>query len=200
MRRPVDHAAARGGRKQGPDAATDVPLLRIPTSVEEVNARWLEAALGVTDPGLKVESAEVTASLGGACTKLRVALRTNRSNFPERVIVKGCLEPHSRGMTAAQSWEVRAYRDVVPRLDGIQTAQIFFAAVDERQEGILVMEDLALRGARCLRAVEPIASFELAARFVDGLASLHARFWDAAELADGGPFAWAPSDTTMIGE
>jgi hypothetical protein len=166
-------------------------LIDIPRTIEEVDARWLGEALGRTHPGLVVESAKVVQSLGGACTKLRVEIETNRADFPRTVIVKGCFEPHARSMTGPQLFEALAYRELVPRLSGVQTARIFFLQADEARDSAIIMEDLNLRGAHCLRALEPIEDFALAARFVDAMAKLHSYTWNSAELGDDGPFAWA---------
>jgi hypothetical protein len=78
---------------------------------------------------------------------------------------------------------------VVPSF-GVDTVKILFAQGDEADGAIMIMEDLALRGVTCLRAVEPIEDFRLAAGFLSEIARIHARWWDAPELADGGSLDW----------
>jgi len=174
------------------DAGRMTRTVHIPRTIEDVDAAWLTAAMSIDRPGLRVESAQVLQSLGGACTKLRVALQTNRPDVPETVIVKGCLEPHSQRMNHMQVREVDAYSRLVPQLRDVETVRCFFVGDDGAGRAALVMEDLNARGAVCLRAQEPIADRALAERFVDLIARLHAHWWDSPLLADDGPFAWCP--------
>jgi hypothetical protein len=167
--------------------------LAIPKTIDGVDARWLTEALSVTDPGLVVESATVLKSLGGACTKLRVEVKANRPELPQTVIVKGCFEPHTHRMLRMQMLEANVYARVVPKLSGIQTVRTYFAQADEGQGAALILEDLDLRGARCLRALQPITDFELASRFVAALARLHSQWWNSSELGPKGMFTWVPS-------
>jgi hypothetical protein len=170
-------------------AATAAAVV-IPEDIAGIDADWLTRALGARDPGIVVDRAEIVQSLGGACTKLRVALRTNRDDFPATVIVKGCLEPHGKGMKGLQTKEARYYNEVIPRLD-VPTVHCFFAQGDTEAGSALIMEDLDLRGVRCLRTADPMGR-ELAMAFVDVLARLHARWWDDPILADDGAFGWIP--------
>ena len=160
----------------------------IPKDIAAVNAGWLTDALSTAEPGLLVYSAEVLESLGGACTKLRVRLETNRPDFPATVIVKGCLEPHCEYMKEPLLREVRNYR-VVPSL-GVESVKLLFSQGDEDDGAIMVMEDLTLRGAKCLRTVEPITDFSLMAKFLQTIARIHATWWNSPDLSDGGSLSW----------
>jgi hypothetical protein len=179
-----------------------IDTLAIPDSIAAIDAEWLTDALSTTHPGLEVRSAEVLDSLGqGGCTKLRVALHTNRPGFPPTVIVKGCLEPQTEHMKKIQRNEVRYYEQVVPGL-GVETVEILFSHADENN-GILVMEDLALRGVMCLNALDPITDFRLAADFLGEIARIHARWWEAPELAEGDALGWVPGpgpSTYVVGK
>jgi aminoglycoside/choline kinase family phosphotransferase len=166
--------------------------LNIPETPDQVDAAWLTGALSRNYPGLVVEEAEILNSLGGACTKLRVALRTNWPDFPRSVIVKGCFEPHTRAMMPLQLREAYAYERVVPRLSGIHSIRALFVGQAEGARAALILEDLDLRGVHCLRALEPIDDFELAGRFIDALARLHSHWWNSPEISDGGAFNWIP--------
>ena len=168
---------------------TAVRPVPVPKDIAGVDAAWLTQALQGAFPGIEVERAEVVKNFGGASTKLRVELQTNRPDFPPTVVVKGCFEPHSKTMRAVQLLEVQAYTGLVGEL-GVETIRVFFGGLDEEGWGALIMEDLDLRGVTCLRAVEPIASFETAAAFLDETARIHARWWGAPELADEGAFGW----------
>jgi hypothetical protein len=171
-------------------ASSSTAAIPIPEDIAGVDAAWLTLALGSSDPGLVVEHAEVVQSLGGACTKLRVALQTNRDGFPPTVIVKGCLEPHGKGMMRLQTAEANFYNKVIPRLD-VPTVHCFFAQGNLELGSALIMEDLDLRGVRCLRTTDPM-DYRLALAFIDVLARLHARWWDDPILADDGELGWIP--------
>lgn len=166
--------------------------IKLPTTPEEVDAEWLTRALGHSRPGFVVEHAEALRSLGGACTKLRLAVRTNDPDFPPTLIVKGCFEPYAREtMLDWQLKEARSYARIVPHLPGVEHIQCFFVQDDETEGSALVMEDLDLRGVTCLKAQEPIASIEIAADFLTSLAQVHARWWQASELQDEQMFGFA---------
>src|SRR5262249_53161879 len=141
-------------RGLGGDIPGQTRRIDLPKTIADVDARWLTEALGVADPGIAVSEARVLKSLGGACTKPRVALTTNRPEFPKTVIVKGCLESHSGSMRPMQLREIDTYTRIVPLMSGIQTVKCYFAQRDEEVGGVLILEDLDARGARCLRAVE----------------------------------------------
>jgi len=66
---------------------------------------------------------------------------------------------------------------------------------DGEGRALVVLEDLCLRDVRFLTLQEPI-SFNLAKRFIEGLARFHACWWNAPDL--GTRFSWAP-DTSEEG-
>jgi hypothetical protein len=72
---------------------------------------------------------------------------------------------------------------------GVETVEMFFTQGDEDGAAI-IMEDLAVRGACCLRTIEPITEFKVMADFLEAAARIHAVWWDRPEVADDGPFSW----------
>ena len=166
--------------------------LRVPTTLKEVDSVWLSDALSRNFSGLVVRDAQLLDNIGGACTKLRVALQTNDAHFPRSVIVKGCFEPHTEAMTALQLRDAYAYQRVVPRVPGVNSIRALFLGQSIDRRAALILEDLDIRGAHCMRALEPISDFDLACKFMDALARLHACWWGSAEIYDGGQFDWIP--------
>jgi hypothetical protein len=85
--------------------------------------------------------------------------------------------------------EVRFYTEIRPELD-IEAPRAFGGAFDEgsRRFGIL-MEDLALRGARFPDATGEL-SLDSLRDLLANLARLHARFWESPRFA--GDLAWLP--------
>lgn len=167
----------------------------VPRSIDAVTADWMTRALSSAEADLVVNSVHSVEVIRGASSKVRIALRTNRNDFPTTVIVKAGFEQHSKGMKYMHRNEMHAYRDLVPTLD-VNTPHCFFAGIDPDGHSVVVLEDLALRNVHFLHLQRPL-SFTLAAAFLDRLARIHARWWGAAELRSE-PFEWVP-DTSEKG-
>jgi len=161
----------------------------VPHAMEEVTPDWLTRVLSRDIPGLVVQGMEVVGFIHGASTKARVKLRTNRNDAPVSLIVKAGFEPHSHLMRAMHDNEIHAYRDLIPTLE-VNAPRCFFADRDAAGHSVVLLEDLDQREARFLSLLEPIA-FDLAARFLEALARVHARWWGAERLRDD-RFAWTP--------
>jgi hypothetical protein len=102
-------------------------------------------------------------------------------------MVKGGFGQHRELMADIYALEVRAYRDVLPRLD-IEHPACWFAADDpENRQHLLVLEDLALRGVKICR-VQQTLSFDETAGFLDTLAQVHAKWWGSDEFQPNGEF------------
>lgn len=167
---------------------TGAPL---PDDLSGVSAEWLTQVLGEHAPGLIVDDVAVTDVVHGACTKVRLALRTNRNDYPSSVLMKAGFEAHSPNMRAMHVNEYHAYCDLFPTV-ALNTPRCLGAAMGGEGKALVILEDLCMRNVHFLSLQTPI-SFDLAARFLEGLAKLHAHWWNAPELDER--FAWAP-DTT----
>ncbi len=164
--------------------------IEIPRTIADVTPQWLTQAFRQRRPDITVRKADILANLGGACTKLRMKLETSDPEFPETVIVKGCLEPHSDEMLPWQYREAAVYERILPEIDGLETVNCHFVQAHEELGSAIIMEDLNRRNITCRNAIEPITSFELAADYLENLARLHARWWNSAELLDKSRFGF----------
>lgn len=154
----------------------------LPVTLEEITPTWLTAALGT--PVRHVEVADV---IRGTCTKIR--LRLDADGIPETVILKGGFEGHSRQLTFVLMTEALGYRDLLAN-SGLNTPTCYFADYDEeRRQGIVVMEDLARRGAVFGDPMQPRAP-ELVARSLSLLARFHAQTWGCSEFTAGDRLGW----------
>lgn len=162
----------------------------LPTSLDQITPAWLTEALQRDNPDIEVDSVAIVDAAHGACTKVRLGVRTNRNDFPSTLLMKIGLEPHSGVMASMHVNEYQAYRDLIPTVD-LNTPRCFAAECDETGRAMVILEDLCLRDVRFLSLQEPIG-FDLAKRFLDGLARLHAHWWDAPELA-ASRFDWVPT-------
>lgn len=169
--------------------------LALPVEISGITRDWLEAALRVRAPGIGLRDARILDVIHGTCTKIRIALDPDAAGraagIPERVILKGGFEAHSRAMHYMHGQEVRAYADVAPH-SPLRMPASWFAGYDPAaQQGIVIMEDLVARGVTFLHPQRPRAPDEVARRLTV-LARHHALFWESPEFAPGGRFDWAP--------
>jgi hypothetical protein len=167
----------------------------LPVSMEDINREWLTKALRVRVPGAEVQDCRVLHVLHGTCTKIRFQLQLNeagrRAGIPERVILKGGFEPHSRTIISVLENEAHAYCDVFTRLP-LNTPACYFSDFDvARRQGITIMEDLLARGVSFCNPLVPQTREQVAQR-LGVLAGFHARTWNTPEFAPGGSWHWVP--------
>lgn len=168
-------------------------FLPLPLTLAEIDADWLTRALRVWAPGVTVLASEIVEVIPGTCTKIRVRLEMDeagrRAGIPEVVFLKGGFEDHSRLMYHMHVSEVRAYRDVQPVLNLPSPACYFAGCDEERQQGIVILEDLARRGVTFCHPRVP-QTREAVVRRLSELARFHALTWGSAELEPGGRWDW----------
>jgi len=162
--------------------------MKLPANVDEITPQWLTGLLAEREPGLVVDSVSIVDVVPGACTKVRIAARTNRNDFPSTVMMKAGFEAHSHGMWQMHVNEYHAYADLMPTVD-FNAPKCYGAAMDDKGRALVILEDLCLRDVKFLSLQAPIG-FDLAKRFLEGLARLHARWWNAPDLNTR--FSWAP--------
>lgn len=164
--------------------------MRIPETVEELNADWLRSALRLGRLDLDVVDAQIVEVMQGTCTKIRVALSYGGGPAgPATMILKGGFASHSAAFLDMHETEMRFYRDIAPRIS-LSTPRCFFAGVDpDSRRSAVLIEDLDARGVRWLTALEPL-SWRDEVAFIDALAALAAEWWNSPELAPDGTFDW----------
>ena len=163
----------------------------LPLTPDEISASWLSNALGVAHPGVKVETIEQTDIMWGTGTKVFLTVSYNdagqAAGLPERLCIKAGLAEHREAMLFLYRLEARFFSEIAPQLD-IHVPHCLFAAYDD-QQGLVILEDLRDANAEILKVQRPINQQE-AERFMEGLATLHARWWNAPEIADDGELGW----------
>ena len=158
------------------------------TDIAQVTPEWLSGILAGYNPGLIVDAVSIVDVQHGACTKVRLSVRTNRNDFPTSLMMKAGFEPHSTAMASMHVNEYHAYADLLPTVS-LNAPRCYGAAMDDQGQALVILEDLCLRDVRFLTLQEPI-SFDLAKAFLSGLAEFHARWWNAPDLDTR--FGWAP--------
>ncbi|MDR2857126.1 MAG: hypothetical protein LBV50_04680 [Novosphingobium sp.] len=165
----------------------------LPVTLDGLTPEWLQSALRRRYPGVTLHGAKLLDVNHGTCTKVRFALDLDdagrAAGIPERVILKGGFEPHSRVMADMHRQEVHAYADVLPHTP-LRFPDCHFAGFDEEMgQGIVIMDDLVARGVTFLHPQHPQEP-EAVARRLTMLARHHAMTWESPDIRPGGRFAW----------
>ncbi len=165
----------------------------LPVTLEEIDCGWLTRALRVNAPGVTVRSFEIADIIRGTCSKIRLRLDMDeagrQAGIPETVFLKGGFEPHSRDLVFVLMSEALGYRDLLST-PVLNNPACYFADYDEeRQQGIVIMEDLDRRGVIFGDPCKP-ASHETVAKNLSLLAAFHARTWGCAEFIPGERLGW----------
>src|ERR1700733_4077189 len=133
-------------------AAADRPYPRrtrsLPDHIDSVTTEWLTELLQNRYPGLVIESMQVVQLLNSHTTKLRLALEFNRVGREAGIPAQVCLKSNWSGMfhnVDITELEARFYFYVRDSLN-IPAPVCYYADWDGNGQGIVVMEDLALRG------------------------------------------------------
>jgi hypothetical protein len=166
----------------------------LPVTIDQIDCAWLTAALRTRRPNVTVEDFEIVDINHGTCTKIRLRVDMDdvgkHSGIPPTVILKGGFEPHSRVMHGTHEKEVHGYRDVLEVL-GLRSPSCYFAEYDaERQQGIVIMEDLVARGVHFCHPLVPQTHQQVATR-LSVLAKFHSKTWGSSQFTGNGQWGWS---------
>ena len=153
------------------------PSIRVPRRTAGVqDPEWLTAVMQANAPGCRIIEVEVVEDIRVVATKsrLRLVYDPDRPQGIEAVCIKvfADADDYLAKLSWMSSGEARFYERLAP-LVPVRVPFAPYAGVDaETGLGIVIMEDLAARGARFLSSVTPIG-VELVTQPVAQLASLH---------------------------
>lgn len=173
----------------------------IPATTDEIDAAWLEAALAVRHPGVRVRSLEVLErhEVTNAHARLRVGY-DEPAGAPETLFCKLLpSEPGRREAIAATGMGLREARfyDGLAEALTLRVPRIHAVRYEEASGAFaLLMEDLAATGCTVSDGPTGVPP-DSAARALEDLAGLHVRFEDPAvcrSLASWVPEPGPPSD------
>lgn len=161
----------------------------IPVTADEIDPRWLTAALAEQHPGALVDAVEVIErhEVTNSHARLRVEYATS-AGAPETLFCKVApLDPHRRGSILATGMgvrEARFYREVAPSLGREPSSMRVPRAHVARFDGadgtfVLLLEDIFASGCTVSSGPEGVP-VDLAAQALDDLAELHLRYRDPA--------------------
>lgn len=160
----------------------------LPLSYEEITPEWLTAALAAKHPGAAVVSHRLSEADEGTSSRRRIFLTWNdagkAAGLPASVFSKGTLNLESRyilGLNGGIEAEVTFYNVVRPGL-AIEAPEPLFARFNPQTlNSIVMLRDLTDRVEFGRHSME--LSRERAQSQMDALATLHARYYESAELA-----------------
>ncbi|HKY93469.1 MAG TPA: NTP transferase domain-containing protein [Nevskiaceae bacterium] len=191
---PADLAALASSRNADAD--------RIPERWEDLTPEWIGASLAARHPGARVGTVQVATRDDGTNRRARLALTYAAGAGPSTLFLKAN-DPAHRAVHLRNGNlfnEARLFRsDVVLDVDH---PVVYRAIVDEAGGNFLiVMEDLAARGADPRDATRPL-TVEQVANGLRGLAHLHAPYWNfnaASHPRLAWVQTWAPTEGWQVG-
>ncbi|MFC8044306.1 phosphotransferase [Nocardia sp. NPDC057353] len=153
--------------------------LTIPADWAQISPDWMTTALAGSFPGVRVASVTVTLRDDGTNRRARLALEYAGTPGPSSVFVKAADPAHREliKLTSGMFHEPRLFRSgaALP----IEHPAVYTALIDtEREDFLLVMEDLTERGADPRDATRPL-TVDQAADGVRALGRLHGHYWGA---------------------
>ena len=160
----------------------------IPLDVGDATPEWLSGALGTA-----VARVDVIDAHSGTTGRARLGLEyADGAGGPESVFLKlAPFDDRQRrfvdtvGLGIA---EARFYRDVAHEVP-VRVPVVHHAALDESGRYAMLLEDLKLSGCRFPSPHDADVADTIAA-VIEGLVSLHTKFWGSPRLDDGGDLAW----------
>jgi len=158
-----------------------------------LSADWLTQALQAAYPGVVVGAAREVGRVESTALKVRIEIEySDRAGHDplSRLFAKGYFSEEAIAVATAAAIgprngfacrEVRFYQELSPLLD-VRIPQAPYSAIEPKREiGIVLMEDLDARGARCFTPHTPLRPDQAAAT-LEELARLHARFWGNTQM------------------
>lgn len=163
--------------------------MNLPRAVEEVNHEWLTATIASRYPGVVVVAARQAEVIHGAATKLQLQLDYNATGhalgLPRTLWAKSGWEPHSEWLDSSSAINAREARfySTFAAMTGFNAPRCYYAEFEDSGRGLVLIEDLALRGATFGDA-RVAAGVDQVARMLENFARLHARWWGNPSAAE----------------
>jgi Phosphotransferase enzyme family len=175
-------------------------VMPLPLTLDEVTPEWLTDALGTRFPGVEVTGSVRDAERAGTSTSARFVLTygsdSGYADLPESVYVKGGFDAvMRRRVWSALIQEARFFSEFGDQVP-VRIPLAYFAGVDdEARQGIVILEDMTVRGVRFGHATDHV-TVDAVTEIVGELARLHARFWNAPQLSEYR--AWADPQRSYL--
>ena len=167
----------------------------LPATPDELDAAWLTEALTERHPGVKVAGVQVRRVDEVTNTHVRLELTyLEAAGAPDRLFTKiAPLDPTRRPTIIATGMgerEARFYADLAPQL-ALRVPDSHVAMYDPDGSFVVMLEDLTTTGCTVSDGTTGVAP-DAAARALEELADMHARFEDPARRAAEAPWVQLP--------
>jgi hypothetical protein len=158
--------------------------LAVPKDWAGFTPGWITDALSARHPGAEVSAVEVVDIDVGTTSRARLRLEYRFGDGPKCVFVKAQGRLAHRVVATALGAMYGEARFLGYGELPLPTPELYATAIDPlRLRSVVVLEDLADRGATPNNAIEPLDPKEVA-QGLDSLARLHGRFWRFTASSD----------------
>lgn len=149
----------------------------VPTNWDEMTPAWMTAALAKDYPGVIVDEVIVQFRDDGTNRRARLGLSYSEGSGPATVFVKAA-DPDHKDLIRLTSGMFHEPRLFMANIDlALEHPIVHAAAIDEEAyDFVMVMEDLAARGADPRDSLRPLTP-EQARSGVRALGRMHGRYW-----------------------
>jgi hypothetical protein len=164
----------------GPDA------IEIPDSLKAITPAWLSAAVQDVAPGARATSIEIVDAHSGTTGRARLAVTWERGALPRALFAKlAPTDPMQRAMaveTGMGAREARFYRDLAAEVPVRAPRPIWSRWTADGRAYLMLIEDLESAGC-AFPGFAAGADLAVVRSAVEGLARLHAGFWESPRFA-----------------
>jgi hypothetical protein len=176
--------------------------LRIPVRWEDATPQWASKALAPHFPGAVVDDVKIVHRNDGTNRHARLALRYAAGDGPASIFLKAHSDKHRvvhlrNGNLFLEPNLFRSGAELP-----LEHPRVYRALVELlRLDFLLIMEDLAARGADMRDATRPL-TVDQVANGLRGLARLHSMYWGFSRWTHphlGWVMTWAPSAGWQVG-
>jgi hypothetical protein len=164
-----------------PTGLVNRETMRLPSSFNELTPSFLTQLLQRETPGVVVQNVDISGVNEGTTSRARLTLDYNdvgiEAGLPRTMWLKSWYNSlrSRQHLIGAVIGETVFYR-FAPDLP-IRTIRAFYSGIDQEDQGLVLLEDLANAGTTFLSAVKPL-TVEQARDGLDQLARLHGAYWD----------------------
>ena len=154
-------------------------VIAVPRRWSDISPSWMTAAVARKLPGVVVSEVRVGRVVDGTNSRARVELSYGAGSGPGSLFVKaGGRLAHRAALAALGAWAAEARLAESGVTLPLEHPLPYAAGIDQlRLSAVVVMEDVTLSGGRP-NAGTGTLSVEEARSGLDGLARLHASYWD----------------------
>lgn len=162
-----------------------IDAMQFPRSLDDISTHWLTHALGRAYPGTRVESLSFGTIIRGMATKAQLHLTYNGAGdahgLPASAWIKSGFDAANADLMSHSVAEVEFFRDLAPGLS-VNLPRSYLQLIDpDTPNGLLLLEDLTLGGARFGRQTTPLEPDEMR-RVLALQAGYHGAYWKSPKL------------------